>query len=312
MKKLLITGIFAAFGVASMAEVQDSIGQKFVDGKRYIEYKVGAKETLYSLSKKYNTSVAAIEASNGGLIQGLKKDATILIPVPKLNSVSTNASASGTGSGTASGSGAGVGKVPNTEKVVLNETVQALHVVSASETLYSISKKYGVSVEEIKSWNNLSSNEISLGQELKVSSPTTSEKVQLGTKVDKTQVVLKDDGQNGFNKDPGLDKIKIAESETVDKTAYTVDTSLYGEEVTESKTMGGITKVGVDQSKNLAQMTGVKPGTILMLVNPSNNKATFVRVIEGSSDGILVTNTVKKALGLSTETSPVIKVSYTK
>lgn len=40
------------------------------------------------------------------------------------------------------------------------------HIVSKGETLYSISKKYGVSVDEIKNWNNLNSNAISVGQEL--------------------------------------------------------------------------------------------------------------------------------------------------
>lgn len=294
MKKIVITGICISLGMASFAEANDSIGQKFVDGKRYVEYKVDAKETLYSLSKKYNTSVAAIEASNGGLIQGLKKDATILIPVP------------------AAGTATSTNKV-ETSTVVVDQSVQALHVVSTGETLYSISKQYSVPVDDLKKWNDLSSNEISLGQELKVSKPSNSKIVNLGdvstTNQTSGDIVVADKNNAGDAVNPDLIPVMDA---TTTETKYTIDTSLYGEEVTETKTMGSLTKVGVDQSKNLAQMAGVKPGTILMLVNPNNNKATFVRVIEGTGDGILVTSAVKKALGLSSAVSPLIKVSYTK
>ncbi len=43
-----------------------------------------------------------------------------------------------------------------------------IHSVSAGETLYSISKKFGVSVEEIKQDNELLTNSLSLGMELKI------------------------------------------------------------------------------------------------------------------------------------------------
>ncbi|UGQ16288.1 LysM peptidoglycan-binding domain-containing protein [Borrelia sp. RT5S] len=43
-----------------------------------------------------------------------------------------------------------------------------LHEVSVGETLYSIARKYGVLIEELKRWNNLSGNNISYKQELKI------------------------------------------------------------------------------------------------------------------------------------------------
>jgi LysM repeat protein len=42
------------------------------------------------------------------------------------------------------------------------------HTVQAKEGLYSISKKYGVTVQQIKDWNNLSGEAISVGQQLVV------------------------------------------------------------------------------------------------------------------------------------------------
>jgi len=40
------------------------------------------------------------------------------------------------------------------------------HLVKKGETLYAISKQYGVSVEQLKMWNNKTDNNIKAGQEL--------------------------------------------------------------------------------------------------------------------------------------------------
>jgi len=40
------------------------------------------------------------------------------------------------------------------------------HTVQPKEGLYSISKQYGVTVDQIKAWNNLSSNDLHIGQQL--------------------------------------------------------------------------------------------------------------------------------------------------
>lgn len=45
----------------------------------------------------------------------------------------------------------------------------ATHTVGKGETLYALSRRYGVEVAQIKAWNGLSSNTINVGQSLKVS-----------------------------------------------------------------------------------------------------------------------------------------------
>jgi LysM repeat protein len=40
------------------------------------------------------------------------------------------------------------------------------HLVSTKETLYSISKRYGVELEKIKEWNRLDGLDLKIGQEL--------------------------------------------------------------------------------------------------------------------------------------------------
>lgn len=57
------------------------------------------------------------------------------------------------------------------QTLVIRKTSQengTTHTVQPQETLFSISKKYNVSIAEIKAWNNLESNNISVGQKLTI------------------------------------------------------------------------------------------------------------------------------------------------
>jgi LysM repeat protein len=63
----------------------------------------------------------------------------------------------------------------NEKKLIVNEAIVApltkttdstTHIVQTKETLYSISKKYGVSLDQLKSWNKLDSAAVKIGQQL--------------------------------------------------------------------------------------------------------------------------------------------------
>jgi LysM repeat protein len=43
---------------------------------------------------------------------------------------------------------------------------QKIHIVQPKEGLYAISKKYGISVETLKTMNNLQTDSLSIGQQL--------------------------------------------------------------------------------------------------------------------------------------------------
>ena len=43
-----------------------------------------------------------------------------------------------------------------------------VHTVDAKETLYAISKKYGVTVDEIMEWNRLENASLKQGQQLRI------------------------------------------------------------------------------------------------------------------------------------------------
>ena len=47
------------------------------------------------------------------------------------------------------------------------------YIVKSGDSLWSISKKYGISVDELKTENNLKSNTLSIGQKLLLPTSTT-------------------------------------------------------------------------------------------------------------------------------------------
>lgn len=57
------------------------------------------------------------------------------------------------------------GKTPR--QVRINSGI-TFHIVAKGDTLYSLSKRYNTSVEAIKQLNNLNSNDLAIGQELKI------------------------------------------------------------------------------------------------------------------------------------------------
>ncbi len=146
---LLVTLGFLSFAAQAKTLVQgDSIGVEKVGDKTFILHQVSPQETLFAISRRYQVSVGEIQNANEVLKQGLKIGQTI--------------------------------RIPFVAKSALPEGVQ-LHKVSPGETLFSISKKYGVTVDSLKKWNNLLGNDLSVGQSITVkelaASPTLAQAV---------------------------------------------------------------------------------------------------------------------------------------
>ncbi len=111
---------------------------------------VGPNETLYSISKKYGINVSQIQTWNA------------------LNSNSISI-----GQKLRISEGSGVSEPINRSPTVENKTANTksnfntiTHVVKSGETLFSLSKKYDVNIADIKKWNNLESNSISIGKKI--------------------------------------------------------------------------------------------------------------------------------------------------
>ncbi|MGD9329622.1 MAG: LysM peptidoglycan-binding domain-containing protein [Cyclobacteriaceae bacterium] len=135
----------------------DSVGIRTVNQSAFIVHKVEKGETLYALARRYKVDVQSIFDANPNAINGINIGQEILIPTkgtvqpdPEENQVQET---SREDNQVTSAGGQG-------DKVV--------HRVIAGESLFLIGQKYGVSVNDIKKWNNLRSNTISVGQRLNI------------------------------------------------------------------------------------------------------------------------------------------------
>lgn len=122
----------------------DSLGTEMVNGKVVVVHRVEEKETLYSLSRRYGTTVDDIVQLNPNAKDGLEIGDILKVPFSRKSPVVSN-----------------------------NTTGGGIHVVKEKETLYSISRTYEVSIDDIKEWNHLTSNSVSLGQELIIKKTST-------------------------------------------------------------------------------------------------------------------------------------------
>ena len=147
-----------------------------------ILYTVKKGDTLYSISKKYNVNIMDIKRLNNLNSDNLSIGSNLFIPIndtdsfnyytvlpndtlysisnkfnttvdslKKLNYLNSNILSIGQQL-----------KVPE----VSNNNDELIYIVKSGDTLYSISKKYGVSVDTIKSINNLTSNDLYIGEKL--------------------------------------------------------------------------------------------------------------------------------------------------
>lgn len=110
-------------------------------------YIVKAGDTLWNIAKKYGISVDELKS---------------------LNNLTSNALTIGQRLKVTSNNQIPSTPLPNTENY---------YIVQKSDSLYAIANKYGMTVNELKSLNNLSSNNLSIGQKLiiKPATPSTGE-----------------------------------------------------------------------------------------------------------------------------------------
>ncbi len=139
-----------AFGFSESIVPQDSIGIETIDGKTFVLHKVAPKETLYAISKRYSSTLSDIYAANPNSKDGLKIDAVLKIPY-------------------------------KTIAAPLKASNEGIHTVQAKETMFSISRKYGISLADIKKWNNLKNTELNIGQKLKIWKAKSSAKTNTPT-----------------------------------------------------------------------------------------------------------------------------------
>ncbi len=142
-------------------------------------HKVGPKETIYSIGRMYNVHPRELAQYNGlSISDGLQIDQVLKIPAkttmaPLPPATSTPAASTPTTPVTPAPSAPA-------PKVSTTQGQPIYHVVQKKETLFQIKRTYpGVSIDNLKQWNNLQSDGLSEGMRLIVgygnatSKPTT-------------------------------------------------------------------------------------------------------------------------------------------
>jgi len=140
---LILVFLFAgAFSQEEGAVVKRSTEKVILEGKVYCIHYVREKETLYAISKAYNISEKIITLENPDLVAGLKAGMVLKIPADPVQVQEV--------------------KIPATDEF-------QYHIIRAGETVYSLSRKYGVPVEEIRKYNpEVAYSDLQINQVLKI------------------------------------------------------------------------------------------------------------------------------------------------
>ncbi|GAB5525712.1 MAG: hypothetical protein Roseis2KO_35840 [Roseivirga sp.] len=244
----------------------DSLGVERKGDQILVLHKVKSGQTLYSLSRRYGTSVKSIRDENGGLSTGLKVGQTLKIPY---------------------------GKEVKEAAPAAIATDAKIHTVGKGETLFSISRQYGLKVDQLKTLNKLTSNALALGQKLVIEAGTPVPVQETKpVEVAPTEVPVTTDNREGLvGAEPEKQEAAI---DTATNEAFVVDTVSAEIEIAieEPATYEGtpfkeVVEEGVAElieeeepsKKFLALHKTAKVGTVIKIRNLKNDLTVYVRVV---------------------------------
>lgn len=302
------------------------------DNGLYLDHKVAAKETYYSLGRLYNIHPKSIASFNKlDMNKGLNIDQKIRIPL-----LDTNFTQQG------------------------NTGTPVYYKVGDNEGLLTVSKKNkNVSLASLRAWNKLSSDVLKKDQKLIVgflqSKEMKSVAVNSTPTVEVQEPVVKKEEKATDPVQPPVtvaediskkEEKKIAEAEekaekneekkpvppvvvketrkpAIDGQGYfkaDFEKQVKVSPVMKEETVtSGIFKTtsGWEDGKYYLLIDKVQPGTIIKIVNPSNNKAIYAKVLgemagirQNEGYNIRISNAGAAALEITEQDKFVVKVSY--
>lgn len=321
------------------ASLLDSLRLETINGKQFIIHQIDAKETLYSISRRYGVKVTDILENNPTADGGLGVGQLLRVPyvphtrhrtengvtyhkvsahetlfsIARMYSVTVDDLKSWN---TIPAGGISVGQELTIKKKTFDikqqnstappplgqtpptqSSVKGVHTVAAKETLYAISRTYGVSVSQLKEWNNLNGNDLKEGQTLYVVQPMYSttqpvkqtEVVQQQQQTQTTQVVKQTPEIKISEGIPGTDEVQETGTATL----------IEGTE---------------GNRKYLAQHKTLKTGSIVKVRNTANNQEVFVRIVNSldatDSNVIKISRSAYDRLGATDSKVNVMVIYY--
>ena len=153
IRRRFLMVLLALFATQFALRAQNNEPVTVIDGKQYYVHKVNKGETLWGLSKTYNVSVDDLVAANPEAAAGLRADAVINIPVAKKTTAVVSSSSTDKPSQQSQAAETQVTAADDdaAEPVSLSEKLR--HEVQKGETIYGISRRYGVTEQELIGMN---------------------------------------------------------------------------------------------------------------------------------------------------------------
>jgi len=244
-----------------------------------IEHVVKPKEFLGVIAKQYGITVEELKELNGLTSNNLSIGQTLKIPVrgDAANNVATTTPPPSTSKPIET-------KVTPLAPSESKTAASFEHIVANGETIYSIAQKYKLTTYQLKTFNNLTANELTVGQKLIIK----------GEKPTAVTPVTED-----------TDDESSDTSETLKNPNLKRPAAVYGLNKIEEKGTGvWISDPDLDQNKMLILHRTAPIGTIIQITNPMTNRSTFAKVVgkftenETTKDVIIVmTKAVADAVG---------------
>ncbi|MEO1049841.1 MAG: LysM peptidoglycan-binding domain-containing protein [Bacteroidota bacterium] len=246
------------------------LGSSDASGNADVIHVVKAQETLSSIARQYGINYRDIKKWNNLTSNSLNIGQRLKIKrgSQQVDDVSNSSESTSNNSGSTNDSS--------------SENDADYHEVESGETLSSISRKYGVKLDNLMRWNNLSSPDIRIGQKIRISGGEET-----------VQQTNDDNDNNQSDSDPiesnptdqsseqadSSNSSSESSTETVDVIKISQSSNASGfEEIVESGLAELIEGSG-DTRKYLALHRTAKIGTVMKVRNEMNNKQVFVRVL---------------------------------
>jgi hypothetical protein len=247
-KLTLLIAFLLGLNLAAKATTLDSLGLKKENNKTFLLFKVGPKQSLFSILKRYNLSLTEFKLANADIEIPVKTGEILYIPLHYLEESNP------------------APKVVE-EKVAEAPKEAEIHIVAPKQGLLSVANMHKVTMAELRKWNNLTSDRLQEGQRLIVSDPS-------GTKstiaVDKASLLPAK--TTAAATAPAAAPAPVSEAPAKEK----------GPEDIKKKIETGIAElidVPDNSGKFLALHRTAPIGTLVLVKNLTNNQSIWVKVI---------------------------------
>ncbi len=242
---------------------------------------VAAKESLFSIGRLYNVHPRELASYNNIAFEtGLTVGQVLKIPAKKKMAPVTAAVPEKTETP----------KAAAVKQAVAKSSSPVYHTVAKKEGLYGISKKYKVSIADIKKWNSLSNESLSEGMKLIVGyGNSVSDEMEVVPIAEKPKEVVKPavpETMPVVKEQPKVFAPEIVKKGNADfnggyfKAFY--NKQMADKHVTEDKGMAGIFKStsGWDDGKYYCLHNAAPAGSYIKITNNATKKSVYAKVLD--------------------------------